>query len=599
MNPNSLWRQWPLLLFTLIGLVSLACSSASTPTSTSPQQASTSNAPTPTRVPGATPTLTPVPTVAPAATPLPSNVTSARDTLRLVVDSEPITMNPMVTTAGLTGAVNKDNLVDPLTWQSGDDLRIVPTTATTGWEQLNESQWRFHLRQGVKFHNGEPWNAQAAIPLIEFQGVGTNDNSSFAYTGGIKGQVVDDYTLDLLCDTPCPILPNTSFFLTFEAPEWFAGASEEELTRNAVGFGPYKLTQWDAGVSVTQEAYEDYVPAGDHFEFQKPYIKNLTWYWRGEPTVAAAMVQSGEADIVWDVGVDAGDALPENMLRSGGSAEVFVLRPNALWHPELQKKAVRQAITHAINCQEIVDSLYGGRTRCLGNIIWPGVIGATEENSAPYQYDPELAQQLLEEANYDPSNQITITGRGTRIPKQVEVYEAVVGYLDQVGMSVDVNVVDASVWRDTRLCGIGRAVNDVLIASGRDPDKDKPTMEDFAAAKAKGGASCAQADLTDDAPSNETLDFGRQLNRYMTCLDQRSTFCDPSPGGVEETIPIALAASGQERQDILQRMADIHREEVVHIPLFELPVSYAVDPKLNWKPRFDRRVRASSMWFSP
>jgi peptide/nickel transport system substrate-binding protein len=142
--------------------------------------------------------------------------------------------------------------------------------------------------------------------------------------------VVDDYTLDILCDTPCPILPNTSFFLTFEAPEWFAGASEEELTRNAVGFGPYKLVRWDAGVSVTQEAYADYVPAGDHFEFQKPYIKNLTWYWRGEPTVAAAMVQTGEADIAWDVGVDAVDALPENMLRSGGSAEVFVLRPNAL-----------------------------------------------------------------------------------------------------------------------------------------------------------------------------------------------------------------------------------------------------------------------------
>ncbi len=59
MDPNSLWRRWPLLLFTLIGLLSLACSSASTPTSTSPQQASTSNAPTPTRVPGATPTLTP------------------------------------------------------------------------------------------------------------------------------------------------------------------------------------------------------------------------------------------------------------------------------------------------------------------------------------------------------------------------------------------------------------------------------------------------------------------------------------------------------------------------------------------------------------
>ncbi|MSQ07664.1 MAG: hypothetical protein EXR54_10510 [Dehalococcoidia bacterium] len=69
-----------------------------------------------------------------------------------------------------------------------------------------------------------------------------------------------------------------------------------------------------------------------------------------------------------------------------------------------------------------------------------------------------------------------------------------------------------------------------------------------------------QADFTDDAPSNETLDFGRQLNRYMTCIDVRSTFCDPTPGGVQENIPAALGAAGVERQRILQKYADIHKD---------------------------------------
>jgi peptide/nickel transport system substrate-binding protein len=215
---------------------------------------------------------------------------------------------------------------------------------------MEPNRWRFHLRQGVKFNNGEAWNAQAAIPFIEFQGVGTNTNSSFAYTGGIRGEVVDEYTLDLICDTACPTLPNTSFFLTFEAPEWFANASDAEKARNAIGFAPTSWWNGRLGSPVTQEAYETYVPAGDHFEFQKPYIKNLVWHWRGESTVAAAMVQSGEADIAWDVGVDAPSALPENMVCSGGSAEIFVLRPNALWHPELKKKEVRQAMMHTINC---------------------------------------------------------------------------------------------------------------------------------------------------------------------------------------------------------------------------------------------------------
>jgi hypothetical protein len=296
------------------------------------------------------------------------------------------------------------------------------------------------------------------------------------------------------------------------------------------------------------EAYDDYVPAGDHFEFQKPFIRQATWLWRGEKTVAAAMVQTGEADIAWDVGVDSIEALPEGIVRSGGSAETFTLRVNMLWHPELKKQKVRLAMAHAINCQEVVDTLYGGYPRCLGNIIWPGVIGATEENTAPFEYNPDLARQLLQEANYNPDNLITITGRGTRIPKNVEVYEAIQGYLEDVGMNVKINIVEASVWREMRNCGIGKAVNEVLEAQGKDPSTDEPTLADMQAAIDKGGANCPIGDLMDDEPSNETLDFGRQANRYMNCRVINSLFCDPlykfgSPAQKKEIL--APVASGK------------------------------------------------------
>jgi len=121
-------------------------------------------------------------------------------------------------------------------------------------------------------------------------------------------------------------------------------------------------------------------------------IRNLKWVWRGEPTVAAAMVTTGEADIAWDVGVDNIKALPKDMIKSGGSAEIFMLHLNTLWHPELKKKQVRQAMVHAINCQEIVDSLYGGLPPRRGNTIWPGVTGATARNTAPYEYNPDLTR---------------------------------------------------------------------------------------------------------------------------------------------------------------------------------------------------------------
>jgi ABC-type transport system substrate-binding protein len=309
------------------------------------------------------------------------------------------------------------------------------------------------------------------------------------------------------------------------------------------------------------------------------------------------MVQQGEADIAWDVGVDAAKTLPENMIKAGSSAESFALTTNTLWHPELKKLKVRQAIVHAINCQEMVEVLYSGLTTCRGNIIWPGVIGASDYNTAPYEYNPQLARDLLAEANYDPANSNEIMGRGTRIPKQVEIYEAVKGYLDNVGITTEIQVVEASVRRDRTGCGIGKAVAEVVASSGRNPDVELPTREDFVAGLRK-GASCHYGDLIENEPSNETLDFGRQANYYMSCVYPRSLVCDPSPGGIQDQIAEALGAAGQERQDKFEALADRFHDEVLFIPFFDLPVIYAVAPQLNWDTRFDGRVRASTMWFS-
>ena len=73
--------------------------------------------------------------------------------------------------------------------------------------------------------------------------------------------------------------------------------------------------------------------------------------------------------------------------------------------------------------------------------------------------------------------------------------------------------------------------------------------------------------------------------------------CDPAPGGIQDQIDEALASSGQERQDRLEVLADRFREEVFMLPLFDLPVVYAVNPKLQWDPRLDPTIRVSGMWF--
>lgn len=578
----------------LLALLIVACGGASEPAAPAPAA---------TTAPAVQATATPLPaatpTPAPTATPLPADVASARDTITLVVPEEPVNLNSFLSIgASLNASITRANLQDPLTWQSGDDLRIVPTSATTGWEQIDQDTWRFTLRQGVKFHNGEDWNADASLPSFASQGNVVSEGGSINYTGPYEAVKVDDYTVDLNCADPCPIFPNTAFFLNFEAPGWLAATAEDEQAGVSIGFGPYQHVEWTPGVSITQEAYADYVPVGDHFEFQKPFIQNVVWNWRNEPTVIAAMVRTEEADIGWDIGVDQVDALPSDMIRAGSSAETYSLQINTLWHPELRKKEVRQAMAYAVNCQEMVDSLYGGFTTCRGNIIWPGIIGATEANTAPYPYDPEKARELLAQANYNPENTITLISRGVRVAKQTEISEAIHGYLNEIGMNFEFQIVEPSIRSARSRCVSGQAVQDVIAESGRNPETDDATPADMQAAIDRGSSSCEAFDMIGNQPSNETLDFGRQLRYYMNCESQRSGVCDPSPGGIQEQIDAALAAAGDDRQERLEVLADQFREEAYFLTLFDLPVIYAVDPKVNWEPRLDPNVRVSGIWFS-
>jgi ABC-type transport system substrate-binding protein len=70
---------------------------------------------------------------------------------------------------------------------------------------------------------------------------------------------------------------------------------------------------------------------------------------------------------------------------------------------------VRQALAHGIDCPTLMQTLYNGLLECYGNISQEGTIGINPQNSAPYEYDPEMSRRLLEEANYDPANEMSFT----------------------------------------------------------------------------------------------------------------------------------------------------------------------------------------------
>ena len=543
--------------------------------------------------------------VEPTATPAPDVGRQESDSVVLVVDSEPVSMFFPNYLTSISDTAVRDNLVDPITWQSnapGDDYKLVPTTLTTGWSNIDADTWHFNLREGVKFHNGEEWNAQAAIPSFTYQGSDAEADSR-GYTGDFTPVAIDDYTLEINCVNPCAILPRVSVFLAPVPPNYFETASPEEQQRVNYSAGPYQFKEWTASQLVF-ERYEDYVEVeredgSIHPEFQKAIIPEIRWQWGAERFTQAAMIAAGEADMAWDVGLDAAELSPA--VKTGGAAETLSMKVMALgcnWHPELCKTEVRLAIAHSIDCDALRDTIYGGLTTCRGTNEWLGVVGVTAEADAPHEYNPDLAKELLTQANYDSDNLITINSRAHRVTKGNEIYEAISNYMRQVGISNQMVIQDRSLWLTRSACGAGSALAAYLEDEGLDISLEEATPDQVRAAIARGpaGVDCIPGNLVTSTLSDEQLDFQRSLLRNMSCTTSGSYFCEPE---LADQIAEAIGTpEGDLRFERMQYFHDRLKNEALIIGVFDLGVVYAVNPRLNWEPRFDRRVRVNSMSFS-
>ena len=514
--------------------------------------------------------------VATPAAKAPVKAAPARDSIILVTSVEPTTLGAWdACGANVIGFVCTDATVDPLTWIDGEFRELVGTSGTKSWEQMSPERWRFKLRPGVKFHTGEPWNAAAAKVGIDING-SVRELEGYSFHGEVTGEVVDDMTVDVICVKACPIFPRTAAWTSFQAPKWYEAASEDERLQRTVGFGPYVMKDWESGIRITLEAYEDYLP-NDALEMRAPSIKYATQVFRNETLVRAAMVQAGEADWAADIGFDHIDQVPK--VKTGLNNEIFALLVDTVWHPELKKKKVRMALAHAINCPALVEALYQDLVECWGNTSAQGTAGITPENSAPYKYDPKLSKRLLQEAGYDPANEINVYTRNGRVQKDVEYYEGVVGYWRKIGVNAHLRVVEKGINSNLNQTGCGRT-------------EDPIRCHDFPAPPRHNASPHTMSTAT----SNEILDYIRQARLRSSCYATRSKICDQELEKlIEKADPIPI---GEERTKTLEAIATRVHDEYFYFPAFQVAVVFALADNLEWEPRYDPRVRVNAMRFT-
>jgi peptide/nickel transport system substrate-binding protein len=316
------------------------------------------------------------------------------------------------------------HVYDGLVGVEGKDLTPVGLLAER-WEILNPTTWRFHLRKGVKFHNGESFDAAN----VQYSLTAYRDpkNRRYSYAQAIERvEVRDPYTVDIITGKPSgALLTNLSrlFILPKDAREKMGAA----FGQRPVGTGPYKLVEWTRDQRLVLEANASYwrgVPTPKRIVFRP--IK--------DPSTRAAELRTGGVDIIVNPPVPQLEQLDRGETQvvavKGGRMLIF---PFNVKQSPFDNGKVRQAANYAINRDAIVRAVLGGHGVVLAGPLVSGYLGY-DPAVPPYPYDPARARQLLAEAGHAQGIDATWNISSGVFLKDTEIAEAVAAQLRQVGI---------------------------------------------------------------------------------------------------------------------------------------------------------------------
>src|SRR6266581_1591355 len=350
--------------------------------------------------------------------------------------AEPRTMLA-VTIVDWTTNSQLEHIYDRLLDRDARTLKPKPMLAT-GWKIVNDTTWEFTLRQGVKFHNGEPFNAQSVKATLDYVQDPANKSHYAAYWKAVKTvQIVNDYTVRLVTDKPWPALIERASLtdLLIMPAKALKDLGPEKLNRAPIGTGPFKFVEWKRDERLVLERNPDY--------WQGPAdVSRVTFRFVPEFSARLAALLSGEIDIMKDVPPHAVEAVERSgraRLRATVSSRINYLALVNLKPGPMQDVRVRRAMNHAVDVEELIKQVLKGRaTRMCGPLAPPNVDYAPVEC---HTHDPARAHALFKEAGVDPSRLVlTLDTPAGRYPLDKDVSLAIAAQLQRIGIKVNVVV---------------------------------------------------------------------------------------------------------------------------------------------------------------
>ncbi|GHS99856.1 diguanylate phosphodiesterase [Synergistales bacterium] len=363
------------------------------------------------------------------------------ETLNVGLPGDAVALDTMQAVDTISFSVAR-HISEPLVTVDGKTKEIVPVLAEK-WELIDPQTYKFYLRKGVKFHNGEPLTAADVVFSLTraaTDSVHAKARGKFIDVNGF--QIIDDHTLIVKTNGtvggwletmkhPYAIILNKK---AFEA----VGA---DYFRSPVGTGPFKFKSWTKGERIELEAFDDYYG-------KKPNFKNLNFLVIPDDSSRVIALETGKVDMTYAVpatDIERLNAPGSKVQAVKGQGLVMIYFGMNTQKKPLDDPRVRKAIDYAINKEAYNQVVYQGLSNIPTGPL-PPAAGYLPQPSKAYPYDIEKVKALLKEANYDFS--IPLKLWVINFQDRINGATVIQSMLSQVGIKVEIEVFEAGVFDD-------------------------------------------------------------------------------------------------------------------------------------------------------